>query len=146
MAPVHLYYWAGAKAAAGTAEETVEAASVREALELVCAGRGEAFRRVVRACSLLIDGVAGHEGDLDRLLEGPVRVEVLPPFAGGAEQAGGHSGEPRSAAEGCARDHDPWSQHLDLTLLTAGVRHLDGHLMLQDRRWESFLGGRSLSR
>jgi len=83
MPSVHLHYWAGAKAAAGTAEETVEAASVRAALERACADRTPRFRRVVAACSLLVDGVAAHEADLDRVLEGPVQVEVLPPFAGG---------------------------------------------------------------
>ena len=81
---VHLHYWAGARAAAGTAEETVEAGSVRAALDLAGAGRDERFQRVVRACSLLVDGVAAHAKDLDRPLTDPVRVEVLPPFAGGA--------------------------------------------------------------
>jgi molybdopterin converting factor small subunit len=83
MPLVSLHYWAGAKAAAGTAEETVEAPSVRRALELVAATRPGRFGRVLSACSLLIDGRAAHEKDLDRPLEGPVRVEVLPPFAGG---------------------------------------------------------------
>jgi molybdopterin converting factor small subunit len=84
MPPVHLHYWAGAKAAANTAEETVEAPSVRRALEIVTAARGGRFGRVLSACSLLVDGVAAHDADLDRPLDGPVRVEVLPPFAGGA--------------------------------------------------------------
>ena len=84
---VHLHYWAGAKAAAGTAEETVEAASVRGALDLVGA-RDERFRRVLGACSLLLDGVAAHEDDLDRPLAAAVRVEVLPPFAGGSRAPG----------------------------------------------------------
>jgi molybdopterin converting factor small subunit len=84
MPSVHLHYWAGAKAAAGTATETVEASSVRRALELVTAARPDGrFRRVLGACSLLVDGVAAHEADLDRALDGPVQVEVLPPFAGG---------------------------------------------------------------
>jgi molybdopterin converting factor small subunit len=83
MPPVHLHYWAGAKAAAGTAEETLEAPSVRRALEIAAAARPGSFSRVLSACSLLIDGVAAHEADLDRPLEAAVRVEVLPPFAGG---------------------------------------------------------------
>ena len=83
MPPVHLHYWAGAKAAAGTAEETLEAPSVRRALEIAAAARPGSFSRVLSACSLLIDGVAAHEADLDRPLEVGVRVEVLPPFAGG---------------------------------------------------------------
>jgi sulfur-carrier protein len=84
MPQVHLHYWAGARAAANAAEETVEAPSLRRALEIVAAGRGGRFGRVLSACSLLIDGVAAHEADLDRPLDGPVQVEVLPPFAGGA--------------------------------------------------------------
>ncbi|MCW2810884.1 MAG: hypothetical protein JWP61_1342 [Friedmanniella sp.] len=84
MVLVSLHYWAGAKAAAGTAEETVEAASVAEALEVVTGRRSDPrFARVVRASSVLVDGVAAHRGDLERVLEGPVRAEVLPPFAGG---------------------------------------------------------------
>jgi len=84
MPSVHLHYWAGARAAAGTASEEVEAATVRQALELAGAGRGAGFARVVAACSLLVDGLSAHQGDLDALLTGPVQVEVLPPFAGGA--------------------------------------------------------------
>jgi molybdopterin synthase sulfur carrier subunit len=87
MPSVHLHYWAGAKAAAGTAEETVEAPSVRRALEVASAARADGqFDRVLSACSLLVDGLAAHEGDLDRPLDGPVWVEVLPPFAGGASR------------------------------------------------------------
>jgi molybdopterin synthase sulfur carrier subunit len=81
---VHLRYWAGARAAAGTAEETLSAATVRDALAQARAGRGEHFARVVAACSLLVDGLAAHEADLDRPLTAAVSVEVLPPFAGGA--------------------------------------------------------------
>ena len=84
MPDVLLRYWAGARAAAGTPEETVPATTVREALEQARAGRGEHYARVVRACSLLVDGVAAHEAELDRPLTGPVEVEVLPPFAGGS--------------------------------------------------------------
>lgn len=84
MPRVHLHYWAGARAAAGTASEEVEAPTVREALALASAGRDAAFGRVVAACSLLVDGLAAHQADLDAPLRGPVQVEVLPPFAGGA--------------------------------------------------------------
>ncbi|CAA9308855.1 MAG: hypothetical protein AVDCRST_MAG48-1891 [uncultured Friedmanniella sp.] len=84
MPSVHLHYWAGARAAAGTASEEVDAATVREALALVAARRDARFARVLGACSLLVDGLAAHEDDLRAPLTGPVRVEVLPPFAGGA--------------------------------------------------------------
>jgi sulfur-carrier protein len=85
MEKVSLYYWAGAKAAAGVESESVSASSVAEALRAVVETRADpAFSRVVKACSLLVDGVAAHPDDLERGLSGPVRVDVLPPFAGGA--------------------------------------------------------------
>jgi molybdopterin synthase sulfur carrier subunit len=85
MSTVHLHYWAGAKAAAGLTEETVEAATVGEALALVCAAHADdRFTRVVGACSVLVEGVAAHDADLARPLAAPVRVELLPPFAGGS--------------------------------------------------------------
>jgi molybdopterin synthase sulfur carrier subunit len=85
MSSVHLRFWAGAKAAAGRAEESVEAGTVREALDLVLARHADAhLARVVSACSVLVDGVAANGAELDRPLTGPVRVELLPPFAGGA--------------------------------------------------------------
>ena len=83
MVMVSLYYWAGARAAAGVELETISATSVAEALRLVKAARDDRFSRVVQACSLLIDGVAAKPADLDRVLVEPVRVDVLPPFAGG---------------------------------------------------------------
>ena len=84
MATMSLHYWAGARAAAGVAEEQFEADSVADALESACQSRGEAFRRVVGACSLLVDGIAAHPADLQRPRTDPVRVELLPPFAGGS--------------------------------------------------------------
>jgi molybdopterin synthase sulfur carrier subunit len=84
MPSVHLHYWAGARAAAGTTSEAVEAATLRQALQLAQARRDPHFARVVAACSLLVDGRAVHEDDLDAPLAGPAQVEVLPPFAGGA--------------------------------------------------------------
>lgn len=84
MPDVHLRYWAGAKAAAGTDAETFPARTVRNALDQARAGRGEHFARVLSACSLLVDGVSARGDDLDRLLADAVEVEVLPPFAGGS--------------------------------------------------------------
>ena len=84
MALVTLNYWGGARAAAGTVSETVEAESVGAAVEAAAARRSDPrFLRVVRASSLLVDGAAVHGADLDQALSGPVAVEVLPPFAGG---------------------------------------------------------------
>ena len=85
MEMVSLFYWAGARAAAGVESESISATTVTEALQSAVAARADpAFSRVVQACSLLVDGIAAHPDDLDRVLSGPVRVDVLPPFAGGA--------------------------------------------------------------
>jgi molybdopterin converting factor small subunit len=83
MVMVSLYYWAGARAAAGVEMEAISTTSVGEALRQAKAARDDRFSRVVQACSLLIDGVAARPSDLDRVLTEPVRVDVLPPFAGG---------------------------------------------------------------
>ena len=86
MEKVSLCYWAGARAAAGVESESVVATTVAEALRAAVEARSDPrFSRVVQACSLLINGVSAHPDDLDRVLSGPVRVDVLPPFAGGAE-------------------------------------------------------------
>lgn len=83
MPSVHFHYWAGARAAAGTAAETVEAETIRAALVQVGA-RSSHFQRVLVACTVLVDGLAAHAADLDRPLRDEVRVELLPPFAGGS--------------------------------------------------------------
>ncbi len=85
MVTISLYYWAGAKAAAGVEMERFEARTVAEALGQARDGRrNQSFARVLSVSSLLIDGLVAKPEDLDRPLAGPVRVEVLPPFAGGA--------------------------------------------------------------
>jgi molybdopterin synthase sulfur carrier subunit len=84
MVSVSLHYWAGARAAAGVAEERIEARSVAEALQLACDQRSNPrFDKVIAASSILVDGLTAHQEDLERPLTVPVRVEVLPPFAGG---------------------------------------------------------------
>ena len=85
MVTVSLHYWAGARAAAGVAEEHIEARSVAEALRFACDERSDPrFDKVIKASSVLIDGLTAHQADLERPLTAPVRVEVLPPFAGGS--------------------------------------------------------------
>lgn len=84
MALVTLNFWAGARAAAGTSSESVEAGSVAEAVDAVLTRHDDGrFTRVIRASSLLVDGVAASADSVRRPLEGPTVVEVLPPFAGG---------------------------------------------------------------
>ena len=84
MTLVTFNFWAGARAAAGTASESVEAASVGEAVDLVLTRHDDGrFTRVIRASSLLVDGIAASAEALRRPLEEATVVEVLPPFAGG---------------------------------------------------------------
>ena len=79
---VTVRYWAAAKAAAGRAEDSVEAGSVAEALEAAQRTHGPEMARVLTAASVLVDGVRVEKDDPRPLEEGAV-VEVLPPFAGG---------------------------------------------------------------
>lgn len=88
-AAVRVRYFAGARAAAGVAEETVRVtpaspdAPVRagDVLDAVLAAHGERLARVVAACSFLLNGVSARDRGT------PVRdgdeLDVLPPFAGG---------------------------------------------------------------
>jgi sulfur-carrier protein len=85
MVSVSLHYWAGARAAAGVAEEVIEAQSVAQALHIARQRRSDShFDRVISASSVLIDGRTAHQEDLEQQLSQAVQVEVLPPFAGGA--------------------------------------------------------------
>jgi molybdopterin synthase sulfur carrier subunit len=84
MVTVSLHYWAGARAAAGVAEELIEAQSVAQAIQIARRQRSDPrFDRVIKASSILIDGRAAHQEDLEQQLSKAVQVEVLPPFAGG---------------------------------------------------------------
>ena len=79
MAQVTVRYWAGARDAAGTDEERVEAPSTA-VLVSELTRRGEPLAGVLVRSSLLVDGLVVRE-DVP-LADGQV-VEVLPPFAGG---------------------------------------------------------------
>jgi sulfur-carrier protein len=107
MAIVTLRYWAAAKEAAGTAEETVSATTLAEALAVARgkaggsrqAGRagpgGQAgpggpgdqdarLRAVLARSSFLIDGTpVGARAPESVALSDESVIEVLPPFAGG---------------------------------------------------------------
>jgi molybdopterin synthase sulfur carrier subunit len=78
---VTVRYWAGARAAAGRAEESVEAGTVGALLDGI-GGRPE-LARVLTACSLLVDGARVTRDDRSRALPAGAVVDVLPPFAGG---------------------------------------------------------------
>jgi len=81
-----LRYWAAAKEAAGSAEETYDAETLEEALAAARerhAGRPR-FAEVLARSSFLVDGapVGVRDHASVALADGNV-VEVLPPFAGG---------------------------------------------------------------
>ncbi len=86
MAKVTIQYWAAAKEAAGVAAESVEAATLAEALDVIVTRRGddERLSSVLAASSFLVDGMpAGRRLPADLVLPEAAQIEVLPPFAGG---------------------------------------------------------------
>ncbi len=86
MATVTIRYWAAAKEAAGVAEDTVEAATLAQALDAALArrDRGGMLRRVMARSSFLLDGApAGRRVAADLALYDGAVIEVLPAFAGG---------------------------------------------------------------
>jgi molybdopterin synthase sulfur carrier subunit len=84
MAKGLIRYWAAARAAAGTAEEPYDAATLADALTAAAAGRGADFGRVLARSAFLVDGapVGTRDPAAVTLPEGGT-IEVLPPFAGG---------------------------------------------------------------
>jgi sulfur-carrier protein len=78
---VTVRYFAGARAAAGVAEELLPAGTLEELVTTLVAQRGERLGAVLRVASFLVDGVAWRERE--RRLPDPAVVDVLPPFAGG---------------------------------------------------------------
>jgi len=81
-------YWAGARAAAGRAEDLVPAGTLDEVLRAVLSQHpGNArLHRIVPICSVLLgeDPVGARDHASVRVADGSV-VELLPPFAGGSE-------------------------------------------------------------
>lgn len=79
---VTVRYFAGARAAAGVAEESVAAEGGLGELAATLTDRhGQRLGKVLAAASFLVDGVAWH--DRERSLPDAATVDVLPPFAGG---------------------------------------------------------------
>jgi molybdopterin converting factor small subunit len=77
---VTVRYWAGARAAAGVAEESlVGVTTVGELVGRLAASR-PALGPILPVCSVLVEGRASSGPDV--VPAGAV-VEVLPPFAGG---------------------------------------------------------------
>lgn len=79
---ITIRYFAGARAAAGVAEESAPAGWSLEKLTAdLAARRGPALGRVLAIASFLVDGVAWR--DRHATLPAGATVDVLPPFAGG---------------------------------------------------------------
>ncbi|MEU6149684.1 MoaD/ThiS family protein [Actinosynnema sp. NPDC047251] len=77
-------YFAGARAASGVSDESLELSgtpTVAQVLDAVRARHGDGLGRVLPACSFLLDGVAVR--DRDTPVATGARLDVLPPFAGG---------------------------------------------------------------
>ncbi|MDO5719668.1 MAG: MoaD/ThiS family protein [Actinomycetaceae bacterium] len=83
-----IYYYGAARAAAGTAHESVdqEADTLASLLEDLCSthtgttGAGTSFAEVMNICTFLGDGA---RLDMDTSLADIERIDVMPPFAGG---------------------------------------------------------------
>lgn len=80
-APVPVRYFAGAAEAAGTATESLVAATAGELRAAMVAAHGEELERVLERCTLLADGVRLDSPSAP--IAAGVTVDVLPPFAGG---------------------------------------------------------------
>lgn len=81
---VRVRYFAGARAAAGVNEETVQLGAdvrVRDLVDDLATRHGAALTKVLTACSFLLDGVAVRDTSI--ALPDGSGVDVLPPFAGG---------------------------------------------------------------
>ena len=83
---VTVRYWAAARAAAGVAEEHVQAADLAELLEEISRRHGhrDRFDDVIAYCSILVgETPVGAKEPAEISLAPGVSVEFLPPFAGG---------------------------------------------------------------
>jgi sulfur-carrier protein len=83
---VRIRYWAAAKAAAGVADEVVEARTVAEALAAARAAHAAEprFDKILSVCSfLLAEAPLGNRDFADVAVADGDLLDVLPPFAGG---------------------------------------------------------------
>lgn len=86
---VTVRYWAAAKAAAGVADEQVDAGgTLASVLDAVRAAHGPELATVLARCSYLVDEVSpGRAPHAEVAVADGSVVDVLPPFAGGSGAA-----------------------------------------------------------
>lgn len=83
---VTVRYWASAKAAAGIASETVEAADLAAVVDEIERRHRDRdrFADVIATCSILVgETPVGARDHTEVVFSGGEHVEFLPPFAGG---------------------------------------------------------------
>jgi sulfur-carrier protein len=82
---VTVRFWAGARAAAGSAEEQVQATTLAEAVAELGRQHGPKLAGVLAVCSFVVNDHAVGRSDRAEVTfsDGDV-LEVLPPFAGGS--------------------------------------------------------------
>jgi molybdopterin converting factor small subunit len=86
MAKVTIRYWAAAKDAAGMPQESLEAASLADALNAAIAVResGSRLPEIFARSSFLVDSAPVRRAAIETfMLDDGAVIEVLPPFAGG---------------------------------------------------------------
>src|ERR1700753_2298532 len=86
MARVTIRYWAAAKEAAGLAEESLDAVTLRDALNAAVARRKPDSRlpdNIARSSFLVNANPVGRAARESIVLDDGAVIEVLPPFAGG---------------------------------------------------------------
>jgi sulfur-carrier protein len=86
MSKVTIRYWAAAKEAAGVPEESLDAVTLREALDAAVARRSPDTRleTVMKRSSFLVNADPVGRADPESIvLDAGAVIEVLPPFAGG---------------------------------------------------------------
>ena len=74
-------YFAGARAAAGTTEEKLDAQTLDAVIAAAVELHGDRLAHVLPSCSFLVDGLIWR--DRQAPLPGEATIDVLPPFAGG---------------------------------------------------------------
>jgi molybdopterin converting factor small subunit len=86
MAKITIRYWAAAKEAAGMPEESVDAVTLRDALDAAVASRrpDTQLATVIARSSFLVNAdPVGRVAKESIVLDEGAVIEVLPPFAGG---------------------------------------------------------------